>query len=391
MNINGHEIQFEHPEFITWGWLSLVFVVAVCVFGYVNLVALRNRYASPKHLDRTTKPISTTSLVARTVAYTLLSLLLSVALAGPFLPDQPTTIPSGTINMVGAFDVSISMAAEDYRDSVPPPLEPDGTAAKPVGPWGSRLMMSKYVMTEQIMKSMTGNRVGLGTYSGEPWPQAPLCEDYGTLRFMLTDTDWIGIGKAPGEGSDWIKGLKLAVQTLQRDYDPKMRQIVVLFSDGGLPDFKDADVKADWEADLKAVVAELEALKAELLIVAVGSKTPQLVPIYHPRTWQRVDWFPFGAPENEKEKTALDEQSLQKLLALYPSAQLVWLDPQSPAVLDHDWVKTIGGTKTTLGKLSLAHYPLAAALALFALVMLRGFFRSSDQVPPRPTFPQHRS
>lgn len=378
MHFFGHDIQFEHPGWISWGWLTLVFVLAVCVFGFLNMLALRSAYSHEDNLKRTTRALTWTGAVLKTALYGLMAVLLAVALSEPFEENQPTVIPAGSVHIATAFDVSPSMAAEDYRDKMPVPAGPDGIKQVPLGPWGSRLQMAKWLAVEDMMRAMPGNKIAIGVYTAEPWPQAPLSEDYSTLRFMMTDTGWIGIGAAPGGGSDYVQGLKLAIQALREDYDPNKRQVIVIFSDGGVS-FDSEEEKAQWQKDYAAVVQEVQALKAEVIVIGLGSTAPQLVPVYHPVTLQRVDWFPVG--EEKKEKTALDEAALQQFAQACGGKYVhVSTDDNTPPGID--WINTIGGTKVSMGKKLWTSVPLGAAMLVFVALMLRGLWRRGDIVPP---------
>lgn len=376
--MNWQDLQFDHSGWITWGWLALVYVGVVCVFGFLNMLALRNSYAHADNLNRTTRALTWKSALVKTGLYGLMGLFLAIALAEPFAPNQPTVVPAGSLQIATAIDVSPSMAAEDYRDVLPVPPGPDGVQQVPVGPWGSRLLVAKWIIAEQMMRALPGNRVSIGVYSAEPWPQAPLSEDYQTLRSMLTDTGWIGIGSAPGGGSDYVQGLKLAVQQLREDYNPAKRQIIMIFSDGGVSLDSDED-KAKWQKDYTDTIAELKALKAEVIVVGVGSTKPQQVPVYDPRTWQRVDWFPVG--EEKKETTALDEQALMKF-AQDCGGKYVAVPTDGDGKLAVDWVNAVGGTKVTMGKKSWTWVPLLAAMITFVVILLRSLGRRGDIVPP---------
>jgi len=376
MNFFGHDLQFEYPGWIHWGWLSLVFVVAVCVFAYVNMRALRDSYSDKGNLDRTTRALTWGSTIFKSVMYGLVALLITVALAGPFEANQPTIVPSGSLHVAAALDVSPSMAAECYRDVLPVPTGPEGIKEVPIGPWGSRLQTAKWILGEQMMKALPGNKVSIGVFTAEPWPQAPLSEDYATLRLMLSDTGWMGIGSAPGGGSDYVQGLRLAIQQLREDYDPNKRQIIVVFSDGGVS-FADDEAKAKWQTDYVNTIAELKALKAELIVVGLGNVAPQQVPVYHPVTLQRVDWFPVG--EEKKEQTALDEAALKKF-AQDCGGKYVAVATDGDGALKVDWVNAVGGTKVTMGKKYWAPAPLLAAMFLLAVTMLRAVWRKSDEV-----------
>lgn len=381
MNIFGRNIEFEHPEYLLYSWIPVFVVAALCVASWLALKRFERAYANPNHLKTRAQGGSLFGLVAKTLGWSLVGFALCIGLAEPFEKNAQVSVPQGSLHVVGAFDVSMSMAAEDYRFSL---KHPDG--GPPVDPWGSRLLKAKIEFTEQIFKVIPGNKIGLVTYTADGYPQAPLCEDYGTLRYILHDTNWMGIGSAPGGGSDYVQGLRVALQTLRRDFDKSKRQVIVLFSDGGAPTFEDAEETSNWQKEFAQTLEELNALRTAsggnlaILIVGVGGHQEQMIPIYA-RNGERVDWHPFGT--EEKSKVKLDESGL-KDLAQKVGGQYVHLSTDSDTTLPVDWTSFIGGQKTVQGKLPLSSYPVLFAMAVFALLILRGLFRPSDQIAARP-------
>ena len=139
--------------------------------------------------------------------------------------------------------------------------------------------------------------------------------------------------------------------------------------------------KQEWAESYENVVKEVKALKAEVIVVGLGNKQPQLVPVYHPQTLQRVGWFPLNEPENHKGKTAVDVDALRKL-ADRVGGKFVYIDPQSEASLNIDWANTIGGTTESEGKFYWTSAPLFAAMVCFCLLMLRALVvRRSANTP----------
>lgn len=396
----GSPIEYNHPQWMGGSHLGLavLFVAVVCAFGFISWLAFRNSYAIAENLDRTTRASTVLGAALRTIIVGLIAVLLCIAASDPFEPNSATVVPEGSVQFAGAFDVSPSMGAEDYREIMPTELGPDGERLQPTGPWGSRLHMAKWLFVTQVMKQLPGNEIALATFTADPWPQWPLADDYGTVRFILTDTGWMGIGSAPGGGSDYLQGLKMGIRQLKLNYDPitgkllwdpNKRHVIFLFTDGGL-EFEDDKEKAAWEKEYVEVIAEAKAIKAEVIIVGLGNTTPQLVPIYHPTTLKRIDWWPFG--KEKKEKTALDEQALitlrDRLVASGLDARYVRVPTDSETSLNVDWIATVGGTKVSAGKKSLLQYPLGAALALFALLVGRGLWRRSYDAPARKPIPR---
>lgn len=361
MSFNGSPIVFDNPTIAEWWWVGVVVAIVLCILGYLNNRALRNAYANPDNLNRTTRALTLTGQMIKIAGYGLVAGLLTLALALPVVPDTPMAVPAGTLHVVAAFDVSISMGAEDYHGMIP-------TEDPPVGPNGSRLHKAKHVFVNEVMAAIPNNKIGLVTYTADPWQQAPLCGDYATLKYMLTDTSVVGIGSAPGGGSDFVEGLKMALFTLKENWDPTKRQVIMLFTDGGW---------TENELGLTRVAAEIKRLNIELIIVAVGGTQKVKVPVYHFRTLQRVDWFPVG--KTEKEETALEEEGLRKLQAA-TDARYVHLSPEDKNSLGVDWVSTIGGTRQEVGRMPLIRYPALAAMIVAACVVLRRIFARQDRL-----------
>jgi len=382
MYVFGRFVELEHPEWIYWSWVPTLLVAAICVASWYTLKRFHSSYANPEHIKRTTRSSSLAGLVLKTLGYSFATFCVCCALSQPYEKNADMTVPQGSLHVVAAFDVSLSMAAEDYRFNMP---TPDG--GPPVGAWGSRLQKAKTEFTEQIFKAIPGNKVGLVTYTAEAYPQAPLCEDYGTLRFFLHGTNWMGILSAPGGGSDYVQGMRLSLQTLRRDFDKSKRQVIVLFSDGGAPAFEDPQDTAAWQKEFAETLEELNALRTatggnvSIVVVGVGGQQEQMIPVYNNRNGERVDWFPLG--KEEKAKTKIDEAGL-KDLATKVGGSYVWLDTEGQTKLPIDWASVLGGQKTVQGKLLLSRYPLACAMLAIALMILRGLFRPSDQIAARP-------
>src|SRR4051794_25095367 len=126
MNLFKHIIQFERPEFIAFSWIAVVAIGLLVGFGFVNLLWLRRAYSVEENMRRTTGKPRMLVAIGTTLGYGVVVFLIMVALADPYEDNQVTVIPAGSVNLVGAFDVSNSMAAEDYRDVLPTPALADG-------------------------------------------------------------------------------------------------------------------------------------------------------------------------------------------------------------------------------------------------------------------------
>lgn len=381
MNILGRFVEFEHPEYLWYSWVPVLVVAALSLASWYTLKKFQKSYANPEHLKRTTRTSSFAGAIFKTLGWSVVAFALCAALSEPYEKNADMSVPQGSLHVVGAFDVSLSMAAEDYRFARP---TPDG--GPPIGAWGSRLGMAKEEFSEQIFKSIPGNKIGLVTYTADGYPQSPLIEDYGTVRYILHDSGWMGILSAPGGGSDFVQGLRLSIHTLRRDFDKSKRQVIFLFSDGGAPTFEDPNEQAQWQKELQETLEELNALRTAcggnlaVIVVGVGGYEDQMIPVYN-RSGERVDWFPLD--KEEKAKTKLDDAGLKEL-ANKVGGTYVWLNTDGKTKLPINWASVIGGQRTVQGKLPLSGYPLLCAMVVITILILRGFFRPSDQIAPRP-------
>lgn len=293
--------------------------------------------------------------------------MLIVATAQPYQNDKPIAVPEGPVQAVFVVDVSRSMAAEDYRHNMP-------TDAGPVpdlnSPWGNRLQMAKYQMGK-IMDAIAGNEVGLVTYTGQGFAQGVLSKDFAALRFVLKH--WVDIGTAPGDGSNYAKGIEMALDLLkQADNSGKgKQQVIVLLTDGG------------YTGDQAGIAKTVERLKSEnvkLVIVGIGMPGENAIPLY-------VDGARKGemVVDGKVLTTSYEEDAIRNLKAMTSATyKHIELDAQSQ-VVQVDWMTEISGSKVVFERRLLDRYLAGAAYALICLLVSTGFlsrrrpFRSNSK------------
>lgn len=418
INFGGHVYQFDHPVFMLWWSVLGVVAFVLVVRGLVDWLArtsVRRSYSEPNQLERTTRPLSLTGHILSTGCWCAVGLLLFIALAYPYRPNEPLRVPEGSVYAVFAFDGSPSADAEDYRDVLPTAALPDGTHPKPIGQWGSRDQVARYIAVNKLMAALPGNKIGLVAYTADARVASPLREDYGTLRWIFTQTNWL---TAPGGGSDPVEALKASVQALRSQYAMDQeksekhllmkRQIIFIFTDGGITDLekdKGQESHEIWQRDFERVLKELGGLKAQaekdgvpppmVVLVGVGGDSAIPVPLYY-TTGERVRkengdaaFFPFGA--DEPLTTRLEEENILMLKnrindvvpCKYVRIPLNWEEAEKI-----QWVENvIGGEKATLGKRYYWQYPLGAAMVLIAALFFRGRFRGTDDIVARRGLP----
>jgi hypothetical protein len=409
IQIGEHLIEFDYEVYLRYFWVGVLFVVACRVLGYFALKSLREDYSKRQNLERTTRALKWTGVAVSTCLWSVAATLLAVAAAEPFEPNQPIVVPAGTISYVMAFDVSPSAEAEDYRDSLPPPRLPDGSANQPIGPWGSRLQVARWLAFNKIMKAMPGNKKGIVAYTADARVVSLLRDDDQVINDLLNNDEAL---TAPGGGSDPSDALRAAIQILRKQYDESKQQMIFVFTDGGVSDLEEKtsqDDKDVWERDFQRTLKELAALKEQALrsgvkppkvvLIGVGGDQEVMVPLYY-TDGERVrnekgepDFFPFGAPADKKEKTKLVEANIVMLkdrIGAVVDCQYLRVSQNWQENEQLSWVKdVIGGQKSAVGKRYLTAYPLYAAMALILLLFARGLFRSSDAIARRRMLPSN--
>jgi Mg-chelatase subunit ChlD len=352
-------ITLTNPVVLAWLPLSWL-LAAVCWWTAIRSQrAMRERYGERELVDAYTRRESARAVALQLTGWLAVVTLLMVAIAHPVTKDEPHSVAAGSVCVVAVLDVSKSMAAEDYRDTMP--VENGDRQMALIGPHGSRLAMAKYAIEHQIMPAVRENRLGLVTFTKEFWPQSPCTTDFISLKWVMDH--WVGLGSAPGGGSDFVAGLRGALDTIKHDPNSStLQNVVILFSDGGWTDDR---------TGLSQAIDQLTKLKVKLLVVGMGDTTPMQIPVYAPNG-ERSGWYQV---HGETAKTALEADSLKELAAK-GGGRYVHMDPST--TLPIDWVKEIAGSRVERGDLDLSRYPALAALLLITLICLRGMVRRRD-------------
>lgn len=351
------ELHFLHAEYLL-GLLVVLGLIGASLWLNVKArLAARRVYGEGRLVDRYTRKPESWGAILKSTAWLVIAALLVVAAAGPYRPEAPDQVKAGTLQVVIVMDVSRSMAAEDYRDSMPD----DGTKTEIVGPYGSRLDMTRY-MIGQIMQSVQGNQVGIVTYSGEGFPQADLTTDFTALRFVVKN--WIKIGGAPGGGSDYARGLAQALETFKRDADSGKQRVIVLFSDGGF---------TGDQAELAKVVDEMRAAGVRLVILGLGSTSPVPIPVY-----ERDQLKGYFQKDGQVVTTSINEGPLTQLAAASGGEyHHIAAGQELPRL---EWSSTLGGTRVEPRVEHLYQWVLGLALSLLFVLSLSGLSRSRRDV-----------
>jgi Ca-activated chloride channel family protein len=352
-------LHFLRPLLFT---TLVVLLPAVAFFWYTGFQLRRKsrKTYEDANVNKFSTPLRLAAEYSLLGAWAAIVTLLVVAAAGPVVPDAPTKVQEGSLQVVILSDVSRSMAAEDYRANMPPK---DGVSPDLVtGPYGTRLDMAKLVVETQIMPAVTGNEIGIATYCGNGFNQADLTTDYKSLRWVLDN--WMQIGAAPGGGSDYSEGLKAAMEIFANSPAPGRQKVIVWFTDGGYT--------GDPQA-LTDVIAKVQQAGIKVIIVGVGADSPSPIPVYDPTTGQLTGYM---QKDSKTVTTSIDEPALNAL-ASRMGATYIRLVPGQP--LNIHWASTIAGSHTETHESQVFQYPLALAMVLMFGLFVRGLVPTRRQ------------
>lgn len=253
-------------------------------------------------------------------------LSLATALARPQWTGEPTVLPTLSRDLVLAIDISGSMGQADMNVS---------------GRQYTRLAVVKHAVQDFVEKR-DGDRIGVVLFGSLPYVYVPLTPDVTTASQMLEDAP-IGIaGRSTAIGDS----LGLAIKQILNH--PADHRVVVLLTDG-VNNFGELD---------PADAAELAAA-SDVRVYTIGIVPPR-------------SGIGFFAPF-QRQSDAVDEELLQAIAtktggAYYRAENLNALLAIYEEIDALEPIENEGQTVRPMR--ALYHYPLALALALFALAWL---------------------
>lgn len=360
-------MYFLQPQLL-WLLAVLPLLAAALVWlAWILKEMVTNAYGDRRLLETLSRPLSGRRFVIKACLAAGGAALLAVALARPAVTDGHAKIQKGTLDVVAVVDVSRSMAAQDYKDKLPPLVEPAGKStpadpAKPKRTGGTRLDMARHLIRTNLVNSLQGNQLGVVSYSGEAFPQAFLTGDGPALNWVLDRA--LTISSAPGEGSAMVKALELALLLFEVDSPKDHDRLIVLFSDGGC---------TDDQLKLAKLAEKCREMKITVVVVGLGKATPSPIPVSE---LAENDEYARGLFHNGKqfyevdgevEKTALDANLLQSFARAAGGKFVFLTNPADFNVVDH-----AGGRQyiDTAGVRELFDYPLAGAFLCLTLLGL---------------------
>lgn len=168
-------------------------------------------------------------------------IFIGIALIGPKVGQKLTEVKRKGVDIIIAFDTSISMNAEDVKPN--------------------RLMRAKYE-TGKFINRLRGDRVGLVAFAGISYLQCPLTLDYSAAKLFLDVIDTGVIGTQGTAIADAIETSLKAFKSRE-----KKHKVIVVISDG-----------EDHEGDIPAVLEKVKEQGAVIYAVGVGTLTGSPIP-----------------------------------------------------------------------------------------------------------------
>ena len=264
-------LTFGSPHWL-WGLLALPVFAALYVWSHVRGRALISKVVAPRLRGQLAGSVSVARRAVRGILIVLAMGLVMVALAQPQYGFTQQEIKQKGRDIIVAVDTSKSMLATDVAPT--------------------RLARAK-LLTQDLIRLLKGDRVGLVAFAGSSFLQAPLTLDYGAVINALDELDTNVIPKG---GTDIASAIATAEQAFGKAEG--QTRALILLTDGE-------------ELDEDGVAAAKKAASHGIRIFTVGIGSPEgsLIPIRSEEGRQDFVRDVSGKPV----QTRLDESRLKEI------------------------------------------------------------------------------
>lgn len=261
IHFQPEHIEISQPE---WLWLIPVFIFLKLIIHFeINRISWleksppasidnineisKNKYYHPLIKLFSDKNIKIGIKSRRSFFYSLLFILLILALSQPVYIGEKLPDPPQKRDIIFIVDTSVSMILRDYELN---------------GQRIDRMNLLKSVLDNFIQK-LKGERISIIVFGDQPYTLVPLTTDQMLLRNMLYRVQATMAGRFNAMGDAIALAVKLAGQNLNgASIDDKRKRVLVLMTDSDQP-----TGKIDPEA--AALLAQKESLP--LYTIAIGS------------------------------------------------------------------------------------------------------------------------
>lgn len=265
-------MDYADPRYISVFIFSAVFLVLFSVWVMRRRRSLMERFVEKNMMGGIAPNFSRARKILKMALAGIAFLLCIFALARPQWGFEWQEIKRTGLDVLIGIDVSKSMLARDMRPT--------------------RLERAKYAVKD-LIKKLSGDRVGLIAFAGTSFLQCPLTIDYNGFLLTLDDlnTDTI-----PRPGTSISSAIRDAIDVLKGP-DKKFK-VFVLITDGE-------------ELEGSAIDAASEAAQAGIRIYCVGVGTPEgdLIPAID----ERGEKGYLADKSGQAVKTRLNEDLLKKI------------------------------------------------------------------------------
>ncbi len=248
---------WESPGYL---WLLLVVVLAYAGLRYYRVILTRKRrqYFSDEVFAKL-YPVADDRLRRAKIGLFYGSLVfLIIALAGPKIGTEVREVTRQGIDIMVLLDVSQSMKSEDVRPN--------------------RLDKAKFEIL-RMLDRLSGDRVGLITFTGEAILLAPLTSDYSAFRLYLNLAD---PGSMPSTTTDFGAGMQVALDAFASagEADRNTSRVLLILSDG-----------EDHGTDPLPMVQQLRDQGIYVFTVGIGTPSGGTIPVYDPESGRLLEYL----------------------------------------------------------------------------------------------------
>ena len=234
-------MRFAHPAYLAL-FLLMPFMVGLYLWVRIRQKRLWEKFADPTFKSRIVPNFSNTRGKIKTLLKISVFFFVIFALMEPQWGSREEEVRMRGINVMVLVDVSDSMLAEDVKPS--------------------RLARMKREIRD-LLRILSGDRVGLIAFAGRSFLMSPLTSDYKTLvRYV----DELGPETIPVKGTDLAGAITLAMKSFPQGDEGKA---ILIFTDG-----------EDHSEKMKAIAKKLKEGGIKVFVLGIG--TPDGAPIPEP-------------------------------------------------------------------------------------------------------------
>ncbi|UJP63923.1 vWA domain-containing protein [Mongoliitalea daihaiensis] len=223
---------WAYPDISMYTWLAIA-------FGLLYLGYLYRFYRINQKLK-----VSRHRLFIKLFLRTAYFILFLIAMAGPSIGTSLKEIKEEGKDIFIAIDLSQSMNATD------------------IGP--SRLQRTKFEL-KNLVKTFSGDRIGLIIFSSEAFIQCPLTFDQNVLQLHI---DGLNTGLVPNQGTDLSAPLAMALSKFEAEESQEIKSKSVIFISDG----------EDFADNFRDITSQMSNQGIKVFTLGVGTSQGSTIP-----------------------------------------------------------------------------------------------------------------